>query len=337
MGRKRLPDRRNKLIGQLVHGVLIEGRNLTAVASELGLQKSTASRLMKEARTIDAYSIHLHLPRDEQLELDLSRRYSVDAVVVPIATPRMRPGAKEGFTRLLGEAAAWYLEGPQTPLVSGQKVGISCGATIREIVHALTPGRFERLGLVQLTVETETGAGIDQSPFTLVSALYGKWRTGSDVYAIQPLPKTMKSGNHFSKAYEQCRKEVMDRVANLDVAILGISRGGRNGEDSFSQILHKAGVNLDVYKKLRAIGEIANRPYDTGGVDLFARVEGLDRHVDGVELEVLRDLVKKNKKVIAVAGGSQKVDAIETALRTRMVNCLVTDIGTAEELLTTGR
>lgn len=48
------------------------------------------------------------------------------------------------YRRILGESAAKYLEADNGLLVSGQRVGISCGSTLRDTVTALSPGKFSK-------------------------------------------------------------------------------------------------------------------------------------------------------------------------------------------------
>jgi lsr operon transcriptional repressor len=118
------------------------------------------------------------------------------------------------------------------------------------------------------------------------------------------------------------------------VAILGIGTCYREeGGGTFAKMLEQHGIPEDVLRRAGVVGEICNRPYDADGRDLSAHVGGLLDFVDGVEIEALKRLVEQNRKVIAVAGGTHKVNAIHFALKSRLVNYLITDKKTAEALL----
>ena len=205
---------------------------------------------------------------------------------------------------------------------------------MRDLLVGMTPGRFEKLKLSQLTVETNCDDHIDQSPFALVSLLYAKWRKGSTAHAIQPLPEELCGEKSvFTAHYESRRAEIVRRAELLDVAIVGIGacKVGENS-GSFGAALGKHGYTKKKLDALGVVGELCNRPFDKFSDEVSEVFEKIKEDVDGVELSLLRTLVTKNKRVIAVACGRNKVDAIRVALEHRLVNYLITDRETAEAL-----
>ena len=79
-----------------------------------------------------------------------------------------------------------------------------------------------------------------------------------------------------------------------------------------------------------------NRPFDKDGRDLFDRITedypALRKITQAPPLSLLQELVRNNKRVVAVAGGEKKTAAIRVALEQHWINHLVTDVDTAEEL-----
>ena len=319
------------------------------IAKELKVNEATVSRLLQYARQEGLVEISLCLPRDRQFELMLIREYDlVEAVVAPILPPD-ESRRSWMFRKQLATEAARHLDEDGTPLKSGGRVGISCGATLRYLVSALTPRRFSDMTISQLTVETEIDQSIDVSPFTLVGMLFAKWnaenlerrqsevRGGANpspqVYAVQPLPGSMRKDSQWASEYKECWDTIMKMAKELDVAILGISSCGQ-GDDggSLHQILVRHNLNPGRLARKGVVGEICNRPYDKDGNDMTGEVEGLSDYVDGVELSVLQGLVANGRKVIAIAGGDGKRRAIQVALRSKFVNYLITDSATAEWL-----
>ena len=73
-------------------------------------------------------------------------------------------------------------------------------------------------------------------------------------------------------------------------------------------------------------GDICARHYDAQGGELDI---DLNQRIVGIELEALHDI----EKVIGVAGGEAKSEAILGALRGGHVNVLVTDDATANKVL----
>lgn len=330
MPREKSPDQMRILVAEIAQRVFLLHEPRNEVAHHLGVHKSTISRLLNQAKEQGIYTIHMNLPRIDDLEVRLNRRFGVDSVVVPVVPPS-KPQDHVVFTRVLGEAAARYLEGPASPLKSGQVVGISCGATIRDLVFSLSGPQFTAMKILQLTVETETGGAIDQSPFTLVSVLRAKWSDKeTKAFAVQPLPGTLyKVDGEPCSEYIPCRKHILELAECLDVAIIGISSGVGG---SFGQILRKGDIDDLQVRRLHIVGEIVNHPYNREGKDLFDEITNLKRYVDGVGLDILRRLVSSGKKVVAVAGGNDKLTAIQVALQTGIVSNLVTDLATAEAL-----
>lgn len=319
------------------------------IAEKLEVTEATVSRLLKYARQERLVEISLSLPRDRQFELMLIREYDLlEAVVAPILPPN-ETRRSWMFRKQLATEAARHLDEDGTPLKSGSRVGISCGATIRDLVSALTPRRFSDMTISQLTVESESDQSIDVSPFTLVGMLFAKWNpenversqpgaaSAPDgtplVYAVQPLPGSMREGSQWTSGYKACWDTIMKMARELDVAILGISacvQGDDGG--SLHRILVRHNLNPGELAKKGVVGEICNRPFDKDGNDMTGEIKGLSDYVDGVELSVLEGLVAKGRKVIAIAGGEGKRRAMQVVLRRKFVNYLITDSATAEWL-----
>jgi len=98
-----------------------------------------------------------------------------------------------------------------------------------------------------------------------------------------------------------------------------------------SSLLQSSGNIVDedalaVLGERGAVGDICLRFYDADG----RRVESdVDRRVIGVTLEQLRGA----DRCVGIAGGARKFEAIRGALLGRWINVLITDLVTAERLL----
>jgi DNA-binding transcriptional regulator LsrR (DeoR family) len=79
-------------------------------------------------------------------------------------------------------------------------------------------------------------------------------------------------------------------------------------------------------QKLGAVGDINLRYYDDQG---FPIASDLDSRVIGLTL----DEIRKIERVVGVAGGSEKFEAIRAALKRNIVDILVSDHVTAQRLL----
>ncbi len=179
---------------------------LEAIGAKLKINKATASRLLREARENNIIKVIIQLPREQQLEVQLQDRYRlIDAAVFPIITSK-RDRDSSCFRRQLADSAARHIEGESGLIKPGCRVGISCGATIRDIILALSPNRWSGNQITKLTVETEVDQLIDQSPFCLVGMLAAKWLAGetgaqgedATVFAVQPLPETLRKDSDWA-------------------------------------------------------------------------------------------------------------------------------------------
>jgi len=75
-----------------------------------------------------------------------------------------------------------------------------------------------------------------------------------------------------------------------------------------------------------AVGDICLRFFNAAGRDMITE---LNDRVISIELEQLRAV----RRVVGVAGGRRKINAIRGALAGKLVNVLITDLASAERLL----
>ena len=117
----------------------------------------------------------------------------------------------------------------------------------------------------------------------------------------------------------------MDQFRRMTIALVGI------GALQPSVMLANSGNaftngELQDFAKRGAVGDISLQFFDRDGQPVHGP---LDERVIGVTLEEL----KKTPRVVGVAGGDRKVEAIRSCLKGGFVNVLVTDKFTAEKLL----
>jgi DNA-binding transcriptional regulator LsrR (DeoR family) len=117
----------------------------------------------------------------------------------------------------------------------------------------------------------------------------------------------------------------MDQFRRLTVALVGV------GALQPSVMLANSGnaftdAELRDLARRGAVGDIGLRFFDGQGRSVHGP---LDERVISITLEEL----KSTPRVIGVAGGKRKIEAIRACLVGKLVNALVTDKFTAEELL----
>jgi DNA-binding transcriptional regulator LsrR (DeoR family) len=112
---------------------------------------------------------------------------------------------------------------------------------------------------------------------------------------------------------------------HLETAFVGI---GAPVSDSVlirdSSILSRA--ELDSLLQKGVVGDIALRFFDAQGQPVQSEI---DKRVIGITFEQL----KHTRRVVGIAGGPEKFQAILGALRGKLINVLITDLKNAEKLL----
>ena len=309
------------------------------IADQLNISASYVSRLLTQARKSGIVKMSVALPRDEELQLSLRRHYGLsDVVVTPVALPgelENQSARTKALSQALGMAAARYLHELGGPIVDGARVGVSCGSTLFETVMALPTDSFEGLRICALTVESMPEFAA-QSPSTIAGLLCAKCSKGSTAYAPQFVPRPPRpddSPDALQSALQEVYVGVVERVEKLDVALVGVGDVRLSKpERSYTCILTNAGVTKEELAALNIVGEINNRPYDESGNDCFEALTGLGQTIFAIEIEAVRKLAQRGD-VVMIAGGRDKVKAIDVALRNHFATRFVTDIATAERLL----
>jgi DNA-binding transcriptional regulator LsrR (DeoR family) len=120
-------------------------------------------------------------------------------------------------------------------------------------------------------------------------------------------------------------RETMDLFGSITLAIVGI------GAVEPSELLARSGNifssrELSDLAEAGAVGDISLRFFDKNGKPVKTP---LDDRVIGLPLEDL----ERVDRVIALAGGSKKIEAIAGALRVGVIDMLVTDKFTAQRLI----
>ena len=230
-------------------------------------------------------------------------------------------GDEAQVARDLGAAAAYYLE---TTLKRDDVIGISAwSAALLGMVNAMQGHqRWKGIKVVQIL----GGVG---SPDAEVHATQLTRRLAQVVGGTATLlPAPGVTGTADARRVllrDPFVREAMALFRTVTIAMVGIgaiepSRAIASSGNVFSA------RELKQLASLGAVGDICLRFFDAAGRPVAS---ALNERVISVELA---DLVKM-KRVIAVAGSRRKLAAIRGALAGKLVNELITDVQTAEQLV----
>jgi DNA-binding transcriptional regulator LsrR (DeoR family) len=222
----------------------------------------------------------------------------------------------------LGSAGATYLE---STLTGGERIGISrWSQTLLSVVDRMRP---LRLAGADNVVQLIGGMGVTAAQ-AQANRLLGELAQllGANATFV-PAPGLV--GNRTirdSLLNDPAMDAVATEWASLTIALLGI---GSLPPSEFLRQSSKNAVGPDDQAKLLAagaVGDVCHRFFDGTGISV---PNDLDNRVLGIDPDTLRAIPRR----IGFAGGPRKHEAIRAAIIGGWVNVLVTDIATANALL----
>jgi len=319
-----MPDRARTERSASVEAALVARRFYLAdrqkseIAQELGISRFKVARLLEEARAAGIVRIAIDVPSELDLDLGdaLARAYGIRRAVVP----RVVVGDDTDFTlAVIGAAAANTLAG----MISADDVlGLSWGRALSEMVEAYKAAKGA--DVVQLV----GGVGASRSAVGGVELVRRMAdRTGGKSYPLHaPLLVTSAT---VARELERTPSlaATIARYPEVTVAVVGI--GSWNPPSSAVQ----REVGRADAESLARAGAVA----DVCGYVLGADGQAVSEDFDARMVGITRDELRAVRDVMAVAGGADKVRAIDAAMRSGLISTLVTDSITASRLLTSSR
>lgn len=307
-----------RLIARVAQMYHIEGKRQADIAARLRLSQATVSRMLKRAEQEKIVRTTVIPPHGTfaDLESALRARFGLtEAIVVDCAEDR----DGEIMSRI-GEAAAHFLE---VTLQQDEVIGISSWSqTILRMVDNIHPMRGTKARSVVQMLGGMGDAAVQTQATELTARL--SRLTGGEPRLLLVQGVTATRDAQRVMLDDPVVRGTLDILDRLTLAIVGIgavepseflARSGNVFSSEELASLHLAG----------AVGEISFRFYDREGRPV---ITPLDDRVIGISLGSLR----KADRVMALAGGSSKTDAIAGALRLGVIDILVTDRFTAARL-----
>lgn len=295
-----------------------DGSTQDDIIARLNLSRSKISRLLQQARDEGIVQITVATPGHlfSDLERKLEKHFGLQEALIIEAH---QGDSRENITRELGIAAAAYLE---RSIRAATTLGISWGSTLHSMVAALRTNHLPKSKVVQVI----GGLGQPESEVHATDLCHRLARSLGSQLILLPAPGIVanKKARDVLMADRYVR-QAMEMFKHLDVVFVGI---GALRPDSVvmkdGSIISQEELN-DLLKK-GSVGDIALHFLDQDGSPVQSDIEN---RVIGITLEQL----KRAHRVVGIAGGSEKFDAILGALRGKLINVLITDSIIATKLL----
>lgn len=285
----------------------MEDNTQAQIAEVMGVSRAKVIRLLEEARAqgIVQFSFRKNDSQRVSAEQLLIDRFGLkDAFVVPT------PLDNSAINQSIAQGAAHYVS---DHLREDGYLNIGYGDTVSRMLGFLAKNREESLNVVSLT------GGVS----------YYLPSVGTTAYSMHlfltPSPLVVSSRQvRDALLDEKSLQDVSTMTEYADMSVVGIGAAVEGATVLRNGILNEG--ELTVLKMQGAVGDVLNHFMDKDGNLIQTEIE--DR-VISTDLDKLRQL----KNVVGVAGGKDKVTAIKAVLNGGYLNVLITDSGTAAELL----
>lgn len=296
------------------------------IAKNLDVSRTTISRALSKAKKYGYVKISLNFPEDNAIDLEkrLEAVYHMKEVVV------VKAGHSLDLDYQVSRAASFYLA---RTIKSKMVLGMTWGNPMKRIIDTFEADGIAsnlRVRNVEVVPLLGTNAPIMSKKedlslcySNLLSAKLAEL-VGGTSYSL-PAPMYVSSAAMRSMLLlEPQVKFTLDKAKECDMAIFGVGT-----LDAHSSVAALDPRKTDLISSLLAaggIGEIAARVFDAEGQ---AVASDLDDRLIALTLEQIRRIPIR----IGMAYGKRKIQAIEAAIKSGLLNVLITDFETAEALL----
>lgn len=291
------------------------GMTQAQVATKLGISSTKAHRLVTQASQSGAVKVTIDGSITEcvALEQQLAQRFGLSTCEV---VPDLH---EDGLPlRALGSAGAAFLRREIQTLKNGT-IGIGHGRTLAAAIQSMPQVAAGEVNFVSLLGGFTRNYAAN--PHDVMHSLASK--TAGDAYVL-PLPFVADTVDD-RKVFMAQRgvRSVMARAAHADLMVAGIGTVDLDTQLVTTRMIEREEIQ-DVQSR-DGVGELLGHFFDHEGhaikTSLSARTLSLD-------LEILR-----GRRIVALAGGPDKVAGIRAVLCSKALSGLITDEQTALALL----
>ncbi|MCP3031363.1 hypothetical protein LF817_08380 [Halobacillus sp. A1] len=211
----------------------------------------------------------------------------------------------------MGKACMEYL---QKHLKPHNTVAITGGTTMAAVADMMTPLKDAEKCMF-VPARGGLGERVENQANTICAEMAKKARGD---YRLLYVPDPLSESSYHTIIEEPSIKEILNMIRNANIVIHGVGDAMTMAERRKT-----SSDQLEIIKQKKAVGEAFGYYFNQQG-EIVHKVRTV-----GLQLEDL----KYTDKVIAVAGGHTKAQAIASYFQPGQSNVLITDEGAAQELL----
>ena len=288
------------------------------IAKELGIYRTTISRMLKAAREMGIVTITINYDDEETytLEEKLKKQFGLqDAVVVP-SSPNQPEHVR---LKAMGQACAKMLDKHVT---NEDIVGFSWGSSLAAVVRELQERELQNVTCVPMVGGPSGKLESKYHVNTICFQAAQKWHAESLMIDVPAIVEKKETKNDIlASKYFQDIATLWERIT---ISIFGIGSAGITGRMTWAAFY--GDEMSEELKQGKVVGDICSRFFDAGGVQVQTSIS--ERTIT-----IPLDTIKKSRLSIGVAESKEKVSGILGALNGGYMNVLVTTEETAQMLL----
>jgi lsr operon transcriptional repressor len=288
------------------------------IARRLSVSRASVGRMLDRARKVGLVSINLNADHLDAFEVSSELRRTFDLTEALVVPDHVRePADHHLLNARLGLGGAQFMS---THLRPGGSLGVGWGETVSRVIASTNFGAVGPVHMVTLT------GGVDGYLQTILSSKgEGSAEPEATTATIIPTP-IVASTPKLAAALkaEPAIQQVLTQACGVDQAIVGV--GTPAADATIVQMGYLAADDVRQLRDRGVVGDILGQFFDSDGQVVSLPIH--DRRI-GIELSELASI----PKVVGVAGGLHKAEAILGALRGGFLDVLVTNELVALRLL----
>jgi lsr operon transcriptional repressor len=288
------------------------------IARRLSVSRASVGRMLDRARKVGLVSINLNADHLDAFEVSSELRRTFDLTEALVVPDHVRePADHHLLNARLGLGGAQFMS---THLRPGGSLGVGWGETVSRVIASTNFGAVGPVHMVTLT------GGVDGYLQTILSSKgEGSTEPEATTATIIPTP-IVASTPRLAAALkaEPAIQQVLIQACGVDQAIVGV--GTPAADATIVQMGYLAADDVRQLRDRGVVGDILGQFFDSDGQVVSLPIH--DRRI-GIELSELASI----PKVVGVAGGLHKAEAILGALRGGFLDVLVTNELVALRLL----
>jgi len=293
----------------------VAGNTQDEIARKLGVSRQSAQRLVSLAVSERLIKVRLDHPIAHCMELSqrLTETYGLKSCEVVPSDPDA-PSSIVGIAQAGAAEMERHLKSQHPKIIA-----IGTGRALRACVEQLPP-----LDCPQHSIVSLLGNMMSDGSATAYNVVIRMAERVKARHYPMPLPVHARSAEERRILHNQEPvHNILALARQADVTFVGVGNMDLNAPIFIDGFLTRDEIRA--LNRAGAVGEITSWIYDRNGVVL----EGLvNDRVNSAPL-----VVDSANPVFGIAAGDAKVEAIRAAMKGRLINCLITNEHTAEQLL----